>query len=511
MSIENLQSYFRDRGCLPHQFEFAAKFLALDSARKHMLVSLPGLGKGFVGSAIAGYAATHGAGSRVLVLAPPALVPQWRYMIEQSNPDAQTVIVDRRKFRELDYCRDENSSIWPHAAIVLMSTDFARQPDVAESLLGAEWELLIVDESHRLKQGSQRYQVVADLIERSPTMRVLFLQVKTTAIESWSEYLADPLFSNIDVSIWSRQTVRDQDGRPLLPELQLHWVPYRRRKDEIQILSQLQELLPSHISGDERSLSAATAIMGSAASSLFALEQKLGRICRQRNNSAHGRDNGPDGIDPDAEELFPVIESSNATSIQSQLSDKAAQLQETLDEIESESKFESLLSLLHTLDVFRNRGCRACIFTHYVDTATYLESTLSEHHPRVLTLSESILYGDREQIVADFTNNGGILIATDAVSMRLPDVDAVVFYDLPLDPETVETRIGQFVRVGRTAPVRIFAFVDESETLFIERLQRKIAEVSESLNSEPFESLGTLLKTHVKDQPQSLLFPDIET
>jgi hypothetical protein len=88
MSTNNLQAVFQDLGCFPHQTEFAARFLAPDSEQKHLLTSLPGLGKGFTGSAIVGYAATHGAARRILVLAPTALAYQWVEMVSRASPDA---------------------------------------------------------------------------------------------------------------------------------------------------------------------------------------------------------------------------------------------------------------------------------------------------------------------------------------------------------------------------------------------------------------------------------------
>ena len=63
--------------------------------------------------------------------------------------------------------------------------------------------------------------------------------------------------------------------------------------------------------------------------------------------------------------------------------------------------------------------------------------------------------------------------------MVFPEVAAVIFYDLPLNPAVLDGLIGRFVRMGRSGPVRVFAFTDKSNSLVIERLQRKLAEVKE--------------------------------
>jgi superfamily II DNA/RNA helicase len=122
--------------------------------------------------------------------------------------------------------------------------------------------------------------------------------------------------------------------------------------------------------------------------------------------------------------------SSDAGAVQSDFVDMANDLLQMLDNVETDSKFDRLLELLKTLRLVTNGNFRVCVFARYVDTATYLESALSEHHPRVATLTGNLPLSEREQIVAQFAQSGGILIATDAMSTAIPEVAAVIFYDL---------------------------------------------------------------------------------
>jgi superfamily II DNA/RNA helicase len=69
----------------------------------------------------------------------------------------------------------------------------------------------------------------------------------------------------------------------------------------------------------------------------------------------------------------------------------------------------------------------------------------------------------------------------------MPEVAAVVFYDLPLNPTVLEARIGRFVRIGRKGPIQIVGFTDEADVLVIERLQRRIAEAKETLSEQEIE------------------------
>ena len=160
-----------------------------------------------------------------------------------------------------------------------------------------------------------------------------------------------------------------------------------------------------------------------------------------------------------------------------------------LEEVESDSKLESLLGLLQTIGASSSGDRRVCVFTSYVNTATYLESALSDNHSNVASITGGLSYGDREQTIATFSQHGGVLICTSAMTVRIPEVAAVIFYDLPWNPTTVDARIGQFLRVGRTGPVQVYAFTDDSETLLIERLHRKVNEIKQSLGSDEIQKL----------------------
>lgn len=491
MSTKNLGAFMGKLGCFPHQAEFAAKFLAADSERKHLLTSLPGLGKGFVGSAIVGYAAAHGQARRVLVLAPKALAHQWVEMIRRVNADVPCEYVDRRRLRELESRQSGTDSLWSPIGVVVMSIDFANRPDIAEVLIQTQWDLLVVDEAHQLAPQTQRQQVVTALIEHCPQMRVLYLHTFFQTLAG--EETENPLFNEVEITVWSRDTVHDKDGKPLLPKVHIEWISHKRQPDEAALLSQLQDSLQVIAGYGEQGQIVGTLLMKAASSSLFALEQQLNRMRHQRNQIAHGLEDFLHDVDDDTNLWSDDEESDPTPDIhQPALMKFAARitvLLESLEDVSTDSKFDSLVSLLNTLGVLTSGDRRVCIFTTYVDTATYLESALSEHHSRVAVLTGRLSYAEREQSASDFSDNGGILIATSAMSVPIPEVAAVIFYDLPMNPATLDARIGQFIRVGQTGPVRVFAFSDESDTLDIERLHRKMAEIKQALGGAEVEKL----------------------
>ncbi|QDU46852.1 RNA polymerase-associated protein RapA [Symmachiella dynata] len=486
MNKSEITTAFLELGCFPHQAEFAADFLAADSKQKHLLTSLPGLGKGFIGSQIVAYAFYHSQAKRVLVLAPMGIAQQWCDMLQRNSPEVPCRFVDRRRLREM--VAGEDDDLWMNTGVVVMSIDFARQADVAELLSKTIWDLIVVDEAHHLRPKTQRYELVQRLFESSPQARSLLLHALSKIPDG--EGVANPLFHDAKVTVWSRDTVRDNDGNPLLPDVQIKWIHHVRRDDEQQILLELQACIRRAGVKEPRSQLEATALLQTASSSLLALEQRLSQMQRVRNETVHGlRDVASKSDDVEIEPESADENLDGQSLAQSSFMDDVPRLLAMLEEVETDSKLESLLELLHTIGVSSSGDMRICVFTSYVNTATYLESALSDNHFDVTAITGSSSYGEREQIIADFSQNGGVLVCTSAMTVRIPEVAAVIFYDLPWNPATVDARIGQFLRVGRPGPVGVYAFTDDSDTLVIERLQKKVNEIKQSLGSEEIQKL----------------------
>lgn len=491
MNHTDLLNAFKQRGCFPHQAEFAAAFFAPGSASKHLLVSAPGFGKGFAAAAIVNHALSSAQARRILVLCPSALLAQWRDTVKMGDPNVPLLVVDRRLLRELEDSKPVGEDFWPANAVVIMSIDFAKQDDVADSLTRASWDVLIVDEVHLATPQNRRGKVLMDLLSRSPKMRVLCLRVGGLLAGSESDPSSD-LFHDAAITVWSRESVRDNEGKPLLPEVQIEWITHHRQPDEAAVLALLQEALRSMSESNTQARFIAVTMLQSASSSLFALEQRLRRIRQRRNALVHGIAEGTEG-EPDAERVGTdePIATSEGDQIASmlELAEIASLLLQMLEEVTTDSKFDALLHLLTTLGVRDGNERRVCVFTRFVDTATYLESSLRDRYSKVRVLTGNLDFKEREQIVADFARNDGVLIATESMATTIPEVAAVVFYDLPLNPAVLEARIGQFVRVGLHGPIRIFAFSDEAGALNIERLQKKIAEIKEVLGEQEIDSV----------------------
>ncbi len=484
MIDDDLTEVFEKVGCFPHQASFAAKFFKDNSPKTHVLIGPPGAGKGFVAAAICAHAWFNDQAKQILILSPARLVKYWLDTIRSRQPTLPVVVINRRRFRELEASAKEGELPWPRNGIVIVSFDFAKQQNVAKSLADATWDILVIDEAHQLAGKSRRRELAVNLIEGHLDARALLLCAEGLSSEHFRSSQDDRLLVGADVTVWSRESVRDKDGNPLLPDVHIHWVTYYRTSDEVALLSKVQDLIRALRLNRPSDRMLATVLLKSSSSSMFALEQRLNRILQRHNQKFDERilDDVP-SIEPDD------LTNDDSAIQQPEFTELVNQLLEEIENVERDSKCEALLQVLDSIGTQAVQDHRVCIFTRFVDTSTFLLSALVESFPCVFRLTGSHSSEERQRIIQQFESNGGIMIATETVSTMFPEVTAVIFYDVPWDPAIVDAHVGHFVRYGRKGPVRVIAFNDDTDTLAIERVQRKVAEIKEAVGESDLHNL----------------------
>ena len=156
---------------IPHQLYIARETVNRQIPRA-LLADEVGLGKTIEACLIMHRLFITGRVNRVLVMVPDALVNQWFVeLLRRFN----------LMFRILDeeYCFDieENEpdvNPFLEDTLVLCSIDFpANDEERREQVIEADWDLLIVDEAHHLKEGSANYELVTELSARTPGLLLL--------------------------------------------------------------------------------------------------------------------------------------------------------------------------------------------------------------------------------------------------------------------------------------------------------------------------------------------------
>lgn len=93
----------------------------------------------------------------------------------------------------------------------------------------------------------------------------------------------------------------------------------------------------------------------------------------------------------------------------------------------------------------------------------------------------------------------GILLCTDVAArgLDIPEVDWIIQYDPPQDPDTFVHRIGRTARMGRKGEALIFLMPSEEtyiEFLSVRKIPIKALDLGECTNTQILENIKTCLK-----------------
>jgi SNF2 family DNA or RNA helicase len=169
----------------------------------------------------------------------------------------------------------------------------------------------------------------------------------------------------------------------------------------------------------------------------------------------------------------------NRLEEQEELSD-VDELESILDRIEAVdtvTKLERLLDIVEEARDHVEMG-RVIVFTQFRATQREILQRLAEEGYTTHAFHGGHSSEEKEKIVQNFEDEGGVLVSTDAMSegRNLQFCNIMVNYDLPWNPMRVEQRIGRIHRIGQKREVYVFnmALEDTVEEYVLEKLYHKI-------------------------------------
>ena len=464
--------YFRAKGLLPFQAEFALNFIEQKGKRYWQLISPVGTGKTRIGVSLVAYELEEESNKRILVLAPNSLLMQWHSELYKDvliaslqNPP---LIIDRKTYLELESRTPVGKSPWPLPAIILMSFDLAKRDDMTENLCSVIWDLVIFDESHQLV-GKRKY-----LFNRLKDRRAMRRALLLSATEGQP-------FGDIITKLTLRDVV-DWDGKALYPvfEKKLEPIYYERTKKEKAFLNELEQFANRLSALSPVGKFQGTNILRVASSSIFAIEQTLHRFIDSwkiiRNKMAHNIPLTKEDTEKIqqyfiniTDETEEIEEIPDVISIPSQellsLFQETESLLSQIEEIPDDSKLNALISYVQEVFKVKSKGY-LCIWSTYANTINYLSINLQDFEKPVYSLTGSLDPDTRCNMINRFQETGGILITSDVASegVTLHYVDECINYDLSLTPDRFEQRWGRFLRVGRKTEFKMVILRDLSKS-----------------------------------------------
>ncbi len=462
---------------LPHQIRAVYGELLPRTPLRFLLADDPGAGKTIMAGLYAKELMLRGDLARMLIIAPGSLVEQWREELA-SRFDIHARVLDRPLI-----ARSAGGDPFPaHPLLIARMDQLARDDALRAHLEDSEWDLVVVDEAHRMSarwwggelKTTRRYELGRSL---DAVARHLLLMTATPHSGSEEDYqaflaLLDPdRFAGkyregahtLDTTGIMRRMVKEElltfDGTPLFPERIAQTVPYTLSPAERELYEAVTDYVRTEMNRAEALDGSRTRTVGFAltvlqrrlASSPHAITRSLARRRDRLRDRLAGMAAGP-GIDPPgpaAPAHIPDpddLDAAEAELLEDQVAD-AATAAETAAELETEiaildrlvelatwvrdsghdRKWAELRALLLDRALLRapdGTPRKLIVFTEHRDTldhlATQIEGLLGRPDA-VLTIHGGTPRGRRHALRERFTHDptAQVLVATDAAGEGL--------------------------------------------------------------------------------------------
>lgn len=438
---------------IPHQL-YIAREVAHRHAPRVMLSDEVGLGKTIEACLILHRLLLSGRAGRILVLVPESLVHQWFVeMLRRFNVWLR--IFDEERCAAIE-AGEPGANPFLDDQLVLTSIDFlARDPRRATLAVAAGWDVLVVDEAHHLQWSeaapSREYQVVEELSRKSEGLLLLTATPEQLGVQSH----------------FARLRLLDPDRYSDLATYQAESKDYKATAKVAEKLLAQKELTGKDVALLRRWLARearleqrlAEASQGNAEARGALLEDLLdlhgpGRVLFRNTRAAMGA--FPKRIarlakleaGPDAEQWLDRL----STEFAADAGD--TRLQPSID-LAKDPRVLWLVDLLRQLD-----PQKVLVIGRSIEKAEALDAALRTHLSiKTGIFHEGLTLVQRDRNAAWFAEPEGarLLICSEIGSegRNFQFAHHLVLFDLPLDPELLEQRIGRLDRIGQTQDIQI--------------------------------------------------------
>jgi SNF2 family DNA or RNA helicase len=531
---------------LPHQIEAVYGFVLQLPRIRFLIADDPGAGKTIMAGLIIKELKLRGLITRTLIIAPGHLKEQWQREM-RDRFEEKFIKVDRGL---MDASYGEN--VWARENQMIASIDFAKQDDIAATLASSHFDLIIVDEAHKMsayrygekldKTGRYKLgEVLSDISTNllfltatphrgDPENFRLFLDLLEPGFFATTEMVAESI-RNQENPLFIRRVkedLKDFEGKPLFLPRNVDTISFRlgvespKETDLYNALSKyVKEQYNKALTKQDKRRNVAFALVilqRRLASSTYALlrslERRKKRLDELLEGATQSNRNSFTGIDPDEaedmdeqerwaqEEVWETLSlAENQDELRAEietLKDLIRQAKAIVDS-ESEVKLRYLKDSLAKLNQ-QHPGSKILIFTESRDTLDHLEKNIKEKWGySVCTIHGGMRLEERIAAERTFKNDAQVLIATEAAGegINLQFCNLMINYDLPWNPNRLEQRMGRIHRYGQTREVFIFNLVaeDTREGRVMTALFKKITEIKDALGSDKvFDVLGDIVQ-----------------
>lgn len=443
-SFTGLQSlnYLPNVTPLPHQIEAAERVISEMNGRA-ILADEVGLGKTIQAGLVLKEYMIRGLVKKALILVPASLANQW----------AEELYT---KFHIAPLLYKKNYGL-DGADIVVMSIDTAKRSPHKEKIFAEQYDLLIVDEAHKLKNHKTiSYQFVESLKKKfcllltaTPIQNDVFELFYLVTLLKQGHLGNYETFSKA-FSASERTEEQDQFIKQLVGQVMI-----RNRRQGIEWTKRRIEAVRVDFTAEERQLyERLSNVKDSPAMNAFSV------LTLQREMCSSG------------EAVVQTLQKLLEGSLDNETAEELKEIAQKLQRQAVHSKAQK------TLELVRKAAAKVIIFTEYKATQLYLSDYLFDNGISNVVYNGKLSKSSRDWVKYLFKERADVLIATESAAegINLQFCHQVINYDLPWNPMKLEQRIGRVHRFGQKRDVHIYnlAVNETIDDRILDVLQGKI-------------------------------------
>lgn len=524
---------------LPHQIEAVYSRMLQTPQVRFLLADDPGAGKTIMAGMLLRELLARQSVERILILVPPLVLPQWQEELKEKFGE-EFKIISRTTLRESGVLNpfDQHDKC-------LTSLYWAMREDVKNYLIRSEFDLIIVDEAHKMAaythgvkrrkiQRTKMYQLGEVLLRDTEHCLLLTATPHKGDKENFRHLMNlidHDLFSNLNTSdsLYEKsnpfiirrlkESMVTFEGTPLFPKRTTQTLAFNLSKDELELYNDVTAYVSEHFNRAKKNNNHST---------VFAMMLLQRRLCSSIEAIYFSLVRRKERLEEALEkellqvQVFSIEDYEDATvEEQDELEDAAEgqtdaldlyELQLEIDELtrlilkangvrmmEVERKYLELESTLFGPKALLAKGEKILIFSESKDTLNYLEQRLLARVPTVAKIIGDYSMDRRREEIEKFRNDVQIMLATDAggESINLQFCNQMINYDVPWNPNRLEQRMGRIHRIGQRNEVFVFNLVavNTREGEVMRRLLEKLEQMRVDLGQElVYDFIGEVLE-----------------
>ncbi|ALC81598.1 MULTISPECIES: DEAD/DEAH box helicase [Bacillus] len=414
---------------LPHQLEVAQKVVEKMNG-KAILADEVGLGKTVEAGLIMKEYMIRGLAKKILILVPASLVSQW---VKELREKFLIPAVEQKK-----------SYVWEQCDVVVSSIDTAKRSPHKEIVLSLPYDLVIIDEAHKLKNNkTKNYEFVRTLKKKYCLLLTATpIQNKIEEIFNLVSLLKPGHLGNETVfsEAYSKQKLSIEEQDHLKNLVNKVMIRNRRQNTGVDWTKRLVKTISVTLSPTEEALYKEITELRrnkEEASSAFSI-MTLERECCSSREAVYMT-------------LKKMIDNQEKQTPAIHM-DAIERLMEQINQVTQNSK------AIEVVELIKKINDKVVIFTEYRASQIYLQWFLQQNGISSVPFRGGFKRGKKDWMKELFRNKVQVLIATEAggEGINLQFCSSIINYDLPWNPMRLEQRIGRIHRFGQTRDVQIY-------------------------------------------------------